>query len=400
MLRQSTECNSQTNPEECIHASAKRKLSLMAFLKPCNRIIIVFFLTACCVAALGQEKKPEQIKAAAAKPDSTTVLDDSYGRGGTKLTITHTSTHNVFGIVEEEEEEEIIFLDPKDVVRERRIKVQYKGAGQRSNEFITIYGIKTGNKIYDKTVMTDEGGNIMSFREERFKDEREPGPGGFNIQTYGYWWSTRGGDKEIKKYNTKTKKYEDAGNTAMPDNTQVMTKPAVNTTNISFHSNEAFIGPAYLNISNAGQGNSGYGSFGFTGEYTRFITPHFGATMDVGVYFKKETQNDFTQSFTQFNVTAGATYIPCKDPWKEDKKFTGDLHLLLGLSSIMVKESSGSYGLDNISKNCFTFALGAAGDYHISPRIKIRLQADYMHTSFFNTMQNNFRISAGPTIGF
>ncbi len=317
--------------------------------------------------------------------------DNTYGSGGRKVTKIYITKDNL-GETISTVTEIYIYYPTLENCREFNTTV-VNGDGSKT-EHIT-YRDATGDDIAETKISYDLLG-IETYRFERkFKDRKQIS--GFERGI------DKNGKKYLKTFNRKTEDYDekkDVSNSPLPENNQVSTEQPINTTNISFHSNEAFIGPAYLNIANAGQGNSGYGSFGFTGEYTRFITPHFGATMDVGVYFKKETQNDFTQSFTQFNVTAGATYIPCKDPWKEDKKFTGDLHVLLGLSSIMVKESSGSYGLDNISKQCFTFALGAAGDYHISPRIKIRLQADYMHTSFFNTMQNNFRISAGPTIGF
>jgi len=66
----------------------------------------------------------------------------------------------------------------------------------------------------------------------------------------------------------------------------------------------------------------------------------------------------------------------------------------------MVKESSGSYGLANLSKQSFTGAVGGELEYHINPTFKIRLQADYTPTYFFNATQNNFRICAGPSINF
>jgi len=216
--------------------------------------------------------------------------------------------------------------------------------------------------------------------------------------------------KHTKRFDSKTKKWQEydsqnmqwknISNTAPPENNQVSTEPPIDASNILFPKNEAFVGLAYMNIANSGQGNPGYGSFGVTGEYTRYITPHIGATLDFGAYFRKETQDDYTQSFTQFNVTAGASYIPINDPWNEDKKFTGNLHALGGISRIMVKESSGSYGLDNFSKNSFTFILGATLHYHISQRAQVSIQADYVHDSFFNTSQNNARFSMGPTFCF
>src|ERR1700730_9193323 len=70
--------------------------------------------------------------------------------------------------------------------------------------------------------------------------------------------------------------------------------PAYYAGNLSYKPNQIFIAPAYLEIANSGQGVKGYGSFGVTGEYTRFITPRIGATLDAGIYFHKETQDGLT----------------------------------------------------------------------------------------------------------
>jgi hypothetical protein len=182
-------------------------------------------------------------------------------------------------------------------------------------------------------------------------------------------------------------------------NIRSLLTPAYYAGNFSYKPNQIFIAPAYLMIANSGQGVKGYGSFGITGEYTRFITPRIGATLDAGIYFHKETQDGFTTNYNSFNITAGPTFIPFNNPWSADTKLTGNLHALVGLSSIMIKQSSGSY-VDNFSKQGFTAVVGGALDYHINPSLGIRVQADYTPTFFFKTTQNNARISAGVIIGF
>jgi hypothetical protein len=182
-------------------------------------------------------------------------------------------------------------------------------------------------------------------------------------------------------------------------NIRSLLTPAYYAGNLSYKPNQIFIAPAYLEIANSGQGVKGYGSFGVTGEYTRFITPRIGATLDAGIYFHKETQDGLSINYNSFNITAGPTFIPFNNPWSADTKLTGNLHALVGLSSIMIKQSSGSY-VDNFSKQGFTAVVGGALDYHINPTLGIRVQADYTPTFFFNTTQNNARISAGVIIGF
>jgi len=199
-------------------------------------------------------------------------------------------------------------------------------------------------KTSNKTVVHDALGNIIYTNTENseLKNAHE-----YLYQKQLIYYVDSDRKPHNKRYNSKTKDWEDISLTSLPGNNQIgldqganklpesnqASLPApIDASNILFPKNEAFVGIAYMNIANSGQGNSGYGSLGAVGEYTRFITPHWGATANFGVYLHKETQDDYTQSFTQFNITAGPTFIPCKDPWNDSKKFTGYVHLLLGLS--------------------------------------------------------------------
>jgi hypothetical protein len=398
MPGQSSSCNSCMVPNQGMPAAAKHSDLIWAFLRSWGlSLILSISLMVIHQLVLGQDKQTSFRNPKVSKADTTKELDNTNGKGGTKLTITQTITH---GENDVDEHEEIVYLDPKGTVRQRKIIIRYTGAGQKSEERTVDYGLNTGKPVYEKTIGKDEGGTITYFREERFKDELNPN-GGDPVQTSGYYWNIGdNGKKTTKKYNPKTNAYEDTGNTSLGENNQVGNQLPVDNTHISYHDNQVFLGPAYMNIANSGVGNKGYGSFGATGEYSRYFTPHLGGTLDVGAYFHKDTEDDFSESYTQLNFTVGPTFIPFKNPRSEDKKLSGNLHALFGLSSIMVKESSGSYGIDQESKQGFTACVGGALDYKINDKFAVRLQADYTPTFFFKTMQNNARVSAGLVLGF
>ncbi len=52
------------------------------------------------------------------------------------------------------------------------------------------------------------------------------------------------------------------------------------------------------------------------------------------------------------------------------------------------------------SKNSFAVMAGGGADYRFNPRLSGRLEADYVHTSFFSESQNNFQLTAGVVFHF
>jgi len=146
-----------------------------------------------------------------------------------------------------------------------------------------------------------------------------------------------------------------------------------------------------------------YGSYGFSGEYTRFITPKFGATLDAGIYFHSESQYGNKQDYQQFNITGGITYVPWEQSGPQIHGFRLSTHALFGISNYTTKSTyTGSTGT-NSGKNTvhsFTANIGAALDWSIDKRFGLRLlQVDYAPTFFYKTTQNNIRISVGATLG-
>jgi opacity protein-like surface antigen len=52
------------------------------------------------------------------------------------------------------------------------------------------------------------------------------------------------------------------------------------------------------------------------------------------------------------------------------------------------------------SKNAFAVEAGGGADYRFNPRLSGRLEADWVHTSFFSQSQNNFKLMGGVVFHF
>lgn len=153
-----------------------------------------------------------------------------------------------------------------------------------------------------------------------------------------------------------------------------------------------------------------YNSWGFSGEYTHFCGhhPRIGTTFDAGYYWYSEGQSDSKVNYGQLNLTAGITWLPCRDALAPTKQFAFSTHALAGIS--LYREKFNTVGSNPTSgttytytqtntTNSFTANVGAAIDWKLNPSFKIRLfQADYTPTFFFKGTQNNYRLSAG--VGF
>jgi len=76
-------------------------------------------------------------------------------------------------------------------------------------------------------------------------------------------------------------------------------------------------------------------------------------------------------------------------------KFRPFVHALIGASH--VSESATDFSNSDTS---FADALGGGIDYHLIPLIAWRVQVDDLQTRFFNTRQDDFRISTGIVVHF
>jgi len=76
-------------------------------------------------------------------------------------------------------------------------------------------------------------------------------------------------------------------------------------------------------------------------------------------------------------------------------KFTPFGEFMVGLSHI---NTGGTFpGPSNTS---FATALGGGIDYRLFRPLALRVEADYLHTSFFNSTQNNVRLATGVVLRF
>jgi hypothetical protein len=73
--------------------------------------------------------------------------------------------------------------------------------------------------------------------------------------------------------------------------------------------------------------------------------------------------------------------------------------VLVGAGQIHGRGSSGTFNLST-SDTALATAVGGGLDYKLIPFLAWRLQGDYLHTRFFNTHQNNFRLSTGIVLRF
>ena len=374
-------------------------------------IAMIFGLLVLSHRTVGQDKEKKVEKdSIIVMIDSSIYPDKSYDVGGTKKVIRHRVNFPDHPI-DDYDDAHTYFMDDKGTIREERDTVAYKGAGKRASEQIYIYGAKTGVCIYQKYTKIDEAGNIEVLDESRYKDSLL-----YNVisdphrkKANGFEWGAKisgrfiyidsNGTRHVQNWNPKTDKYEDAGNNAMPE---------PNTTNIShtesYSKNLIFIGPALMHEDYFSQS---FNSWGVDGSYTRVISPHFGATVDAGIYWHTEKEDQYySYSYNQFNITAGVTYFIT--PLNTASKLDFSVHLLGGLAALKEtsKSSDSSYTYsDSYTYKSFTVTAGAAVDLNLSQHFAIRLQPDYTPTffkqgSYGSKTQNNFRISLEAGIKF
>ncbi len=77
-----------------------------------------------------------------------------------------------------------------------------------------------------------------------------------------------------------------------------------------------------------------------------------------------------------FNLTGGPRIA-----WRE-KRWEPWIHALVGFSHEQPQVAAGG-------TTAFAAQIGGGVDYRINPRLSLRMQGDYLHTSFFNQGQNN-----------
>jgi opacity protein-like surface antigen len=139
-------------------------------------------------------------------------------------------------------------------------------------------------------------------------------------------------------------------------------------------------------------------------DWLRFRSSIFNASA-VGV---KSSVTYFTNEWFGIEGNISATFAPQifdrehvkvlvygagpKIAWRE-KKWEPWAHAIIG-GSHEQPQTAGN------SKNAFAVQVGGGADYRINPRLSGRLEADWVHTSYFGQSQNNFELMGGVVFHF
>ena len=81
-------------------------------------------------------------------------------------------------------------------------------------------------------------------------------------------------------------------------------------------------------------------------------------------------------------------------------RFTPFAHVLLGAGHIGASGMVPGGGNFSTTDTSFTTAVGAGLDYKLIKGLAWRFQGDDLHTRFFNSAQNNFRLTTGIVVRF
>jgi len=139
-------------------------------------------------------------------------------------------------------------------------------------------------------------------------------------------------------------------------------------------------------------------------DWVRFRSSIFNASA-IGV---KTSVTYFTNDWFGIEGNVSATFAPQifdrehvkllvygagpKIAWRE-KKWEPWAHVIVGGAHEMPQTASGG-------KNAFAVQLGGGADYNFNVRFSGRLEANYIHSSFFSQSQNNFELGAGLVVHF
>ncbi len=136
---------------------------------------------------------------------------------------------------------------------------------------------------------------------------------------------------------------------------------------------------------------------GWEGSLEGKVAPLLGIVADFSGHYG-------SQSFTEFPPAGPISVNVTGHQWEvlfgprlsvPLGKFTPFGEFLVGLAHI---NTGGTFpGPSNTS---FATALGGGIDYRLFRPVALRVEGDYLRTSFFNTTQNNLRLSTGVVIRF
>ena len=160
---------------------------------------------------------------------------------------------------------------------------------------------------------------------------------------------------------------------------------------------EAGIGYSYLSVDIPSQ--TGIAMNGVDASFTADFHPRFGIKFDLG-YGRAWNVFDTSHHADLLSYMAGPVFYPIRR-----RKFSAYTQLLLGgaRESGVNLASDGAVLTGWVSH--FAWAAGGGAQYRLTPSFSVRLGADYMRTSFFNSNlaivhQNNLRTIASIVYSF
>jgi opacity protein-like surface antigen len=130
----------------------------------------------------------------------------------------------------------------------------------------------------------------------------------------------------------------------------------------------------------ANLGNNSFNLHGGTGAIQENVNDWFSGRMEF---------SGFGGDTSGVHVTAQSYTFGPVFSYRRFERFTPFVHAQLGA----MHASAGFLGISESSTK-FLAAPGGGVDVGINPRVAVRLQGDYVSTSFLNDHQNNFQFSA------
>jgi hypothetical protein len=123
---------------------------------------------------------------------------------------------------------------------------------------------------------------------------------------------------------------------------------------------------------------------------TRFLTSRIGLEADVNAGFGASSTSLITTSQVLF-VGGGARFA-----WRSHGRVQPWAHALAGFDHFSFTQTATAYG----SNNSFAFIAGGGADFPVTPRMGIRVNADFVGSVLFSAVQPNWRIGAGLVFNF
>jgi opacity protein-like surface antigen len=136
---------------------------------------------------------------------------------------------------------------------------------------------------------------------------------------------------------------------------------------------------------------------GWEASFEGKILPWVGIVGDVAGHYGSENLTELTPNGPQTTIVTGHEQeylfgprlsVPVGRLTPFAEAFVGVAHIHTGGS------------LPTPSNTSFAYAFGGGLDYRIIRPIGLRVEGDYLRTSFFSTTQNNFRLGVGVVVRF